>query len=169
MTTFKKGRRDNKLWLGSVPFMKAWKPCPHGSCMFTSVNHYLEWSILDWSYTDIGSDNLEMCFKIMDAYVVLCASDPEQFTQVTIETAMQIQVGTCGILDHLSLQLCGQVIVHACQAYICDVKPQGVVTIVKVMEHIAQLYPSHFPVLLQPLLPTVLRKLIHEEVRGNST
>lgn len=128
-----------------------------------------EWSILDWSHTDIGSDNLEMCFKIMDAYVVLCASDPEQFTQVTIETAMQIQVGTCGILDHLSLQLCGQVIVHACQAYICDVKPQGVVTIVKVMEHIAQLYPSHFPVLLQPLLPTVLRKLIHEEVRRNST
>ena len=37
--------------------------------------------------------------------------------------------------------------------------------IVKVMEHIAQLYPAHFPMLLQPLLPTVLRNLIEEEVR----
>lgn len=36
--------------------------------------------------------------------------------------------------------------------------------IVKVMERIAQLYPGHFPMLLQPLLPTVLRNLIEEEV-----
>lgn len=38
------------------------------------------------------------------------------------------------------------------------------VIIVKVMERIAQLYPAHFPMLLQPLLPTVLRNLIEEEV-----
>ena len=39
------------------------------------------------------------------------------------------------------------------------------VIIVKVMERITQLYPTHFPMLLQPLLPTVLRNLIEEEVR----
>lgn len=36
------------------------------------------WSVI----ADIDSDSLEMCFKIMDAYIVLCASNPEQFTQV---------------------------------------------------------------------------------------
>ena len=63
------------------------------------------------------------------------------------------------------LQLCGEVIIKGCRDYLCEVKAECVVIIVKVMEHIAQLYPAHFPMLLQPLLPTVLRNLIEEEVR----
>lgn len=89
---------------------------------------------------DIGSDSLEMCFKIMDAYVVLCTSDPTQFVQG-----------------------CGEVIVQGCQSYLCDVRPEGVVAIVKVMERVVHLYPSHFPQLIQPVLPTVLRNLLEEE------
>lgn len=33
-------------------------------------------------FPDIGSDNLETCFDIMDAYIVLCSSDPDQFIKV---------------------------------------------------------------------------------------
>ena len=55
-------------------------------------------------------------------------------------------------------------IIKACRDYLCEVKAECVLIIVKVMERIAQLYPGHFPMLLQPLLPTVLRNLIEEEV-----
>ena len=120
------------------------------------------WNVI----ADIGSDNLEMCFKIMDAYIVLCASNPEQFTQVIWTMApLRFDVLSCPDLLLFLLQLCGEVIIKGCQDYLCEVKAECVVIIVKVMEHIAQLYPAHFPMLLQPLLPTVLRNLIEEEVR----
>ena len=61
-------------------------------------------------------------------------------------------------------QGCGEVIVQGCQSYLCDVRPEGVVAIVKVMERIVHLYPGHFPQLIQPVLPTVLRNLLEEEV-----
>ena len=47
-----------------------------------------------------------------------------------------------------------------------DVKPEAVVRIVHVGERIARLYPAHFPQLLQPMLPAVLRKLMDREVGG---
>lgn len=53
---------------------------------------------------------------------------------------------------------------QGCQSYLCDVRPEGVVAIVKVMERVVHLYPSHFPQLIQPVLPTVLRNLLEEEV-----
>ena len=33
---------------------------------------------------DIGNDGLEVCFKILEAYTVLCASQPAQFMQVWV-------------------------------------------------------------------------------------
>ena len=64
-------------------------------------------------------------------------------------------------------QVCGEVIVQGCQSYLCDVRPEGVVAIVRVVERCVQLYPSHFPQLVQPLLPTILQKLLEEDVRWN--
>ena len=41
-------------------------------------------------FPDIGSDNLETCFDIMDAYVVLCLSDADQFMRVRYIANVQI-------------------------------------------------------------------------------
>lgn len=46
----------------------------------------------------------------------------------------------------------------------CDVKPQGVVTIVNVMAHLVQVYPNHFPQVIAEFLTTVIKNLLKEEV-----
>lgn len=53
---------------------------------------------------------------------------------------------------------------RACEYYLCDVKPEGVVLIVKLVSRVVQLYSSHSPAMVEPLLPTILRKLLEEEV-----
>lgn len=53
---------------------------------------------------------------------------------------------------------------RACQYYLCDVKPEGVVLIVRLVSCVVQLYSSHSPAMVEPLLPTILRKLLEEEV-----
>ncbi len=53
---------------------------------------------------------------------------------------------------------------RACRYYLCDVKPEGVVLIVRLVSRVVQLYSSHSPGMVEPLLPTILRKLLEEEV-----
>lgn len=62
------------------------------------------------------------------------------------------------------LQSCSEVVVRACQYYISDVKPEGVVVIINLISHVVELYPTHSPAIVEPLLPVVLRKLIEEQV-----
>ena len=62
------------------------------------------------------------------------------------------------------MQSCSDVVMRACQYYLCDVKSEGVVLIVKLMSRVMQLYSTNAPALIQPLLPTILRKLLEEEV-----
>lgn len=66
-----------------------------------------------------------------------------------------------------SLQSCAEIIVHGCQYYVCDVKPEGVVTIVNVMAHLVQIYPNHFPQIIPDFLTTVIKNLLKEEVNVN--
>ncbi len=51
-----------------------------------------------------------------------------------------------------------------CRYYLCDVKPEGVVSITKVISQMARVFPKHMAQLVQPLLPMVLRKLMDEDV-----
>lgn len=53
---------------------------------------------------------------------------------------------------------------RSCQSYICEVKSESAVGIIKILEHIVQFYPSHIPSLLPPILPTVLTNLLEDEV-----
>ena len=65
---------------------------------------------------------------------------------------------------YIPVQSCSEVVMRACQYYMCDVKPEGVVIIVNLIARVVELYPSHCPVFVQPLLPVVLRKLIEDPV-----
>lgn len=112
----------------------------------------------------------------MDAYIVLCSSDPDQFMKVS---GVQIILSKmlCKFLS-LSLSLsssfpscllsilqsCAEVIVQGCQYYVCDVKPEGVVTIVNVMARVVQVYPNHFPHIIRDFLATIIKNLLKEEV-----
>ena len=51
-----------------------------------------------------------------------------------------------------------------CRYYLCDVKPEGVVSITKVISQMARVFPKHLAQFVQPLLPMVLRKFLDEEV-----
>ena len=62
------------------------------------------------------------------------------------------------------VQSCSDVVIRACQYYLCDVKPEGVALIVRLVSRVVQLYSSHSPAMVEPLLPTILRKLLEEEV-----
>eukprot|EP00731_Ephydatia_muelleri_P016714 Em0009g1138a len=103
---------------------------------------------------DIGNDGLEVCFKILEAYTVLCASQPAQF-----------------------MQHCSEVVVKACVCYLCDVKPQCVMAILncvtdaigdrhgsQVVEKAVLIYPQYIQQLMTPLLSLILRCLLDDEV-----
>ena len=98
---------------------------------------------------------------------MLCAADPAPFLQVRVHTIPPFPLSTL-LSSHphtlIPSQLCGEVVVRGCCSSLGDVKPEAVVRIVHVGEHIAQLYPAHFPQLLQPLLPMVLQRMLQEEV-----
>lgn len=51
-----------------------------------------------------------------------------------------------------------------CRYYLCDVKPEGVVSIIKVITQMARVFPKHLAQLVQPLLPMVLKKFLEEDV-----
>ena len=53
-----------------------------------------------------------------------------------------------------------------CRYYVCDVKPEGVVTIVNVMAHLVQLYPNHFAQVIPDFLSIVIKNLLKEEVHN---
>ena len=53
---------------------------------------------------------------------------------------------------------------ESCRSYIREVKSEGVVIIVGILEHVVQLYPSHMPTLLLPLLPNLLSDTMEEVV-----
>ena len=55
-------------------------------------------------------------------------------------------------------------VLRTCQYYLCDVKPEGVTYLVNLLSRVVQLYPTHSPVVMEPLLPIILRKLLEEEV-----
>ena len=69
-------------------------------------------------------------------------------------------------LPSLLLQSCVQIIVGGCRYYVCDVKPEGVVTIVNVMAHLVQLYPNHFAQVIPDFLSIVIKNLLKEEVHN---
>jgi hypothetical protein len=56
--------------------------------------------------------------------------------------------------------------VGGCRYYVCDVKPEGVVTIVNVLAHLVQLYPNHFPQVIPDFLSIVVKNLLKEEVHN---
>lgn len=94
---------------------------------------------------DIGNDGLEVCFKILEAYTVLCASQPSLF-----------------------MQHCSEVVIKACRCYLCDVKPQCVMTILNVVEKAVLIYPQYLQQLMTPLLPTILKCLLDEDYQTTS-
>ena len=51
----------------------------------------------------------------------------------------------------------------ACMSYLHEVKTESLVAIVRILQHVAQLYPSHMPSLLLPVLPMILTDLFEEE------
>ena len=63
-----------------------------------------------------------------------------------------------------ALQSCSEVVVGGCQYYVCDIKPEGVVTIVNVMAHLVQVYSNHFAQVIPDFLSTVIKNLLKEEV-----
>lgn len=89
---------------------------------------------------DITSDSFKTCFRILDAYVVLCTLEPQYYAES-----------------------CNEVVLRACQYYLCDVKPDGVVLIVQLVASVVRLHPACSTTILDALLPTVLRKLLEEE------
>ena len=52
----------------------------------------------------------------------------------------------------------------SCRSYIREVKSESVVIIIAVLEHIVQIYPSHVPSLLSPILPNLLTDTLEEVV-----
>ena len=54
---------------------------------------------------------------------------------------------------------------QSCQSYLREVKSEGVIIIVRVLEHLVQLYPSHVPSLMPSILPNILTDLLDEEVK----
>ena len=54
---------------------------------------------------------------------------------------------------------------QSCRSYIREVKSESVVIIVTVLEHIVQLYPSHVPSLISPILPNLFTDTLDEVVR----
>ena len=53
---------------------------------------------------------------------------------------------------------------RSCHGYINEVKSERVTVIVRILEHVVQFFPSHFPSLILPILPNVLTNLLEEEV-----
>lgn len=49
----------------------------------------------------------------------------------------------------------------------CDVKPEGVVSIVNVLAHLVQLYPNHFAQVIPDFLSIVIKNLLKEEVHND--
>ncbi len=74
---------------------------------------------------------------------------------------------TCSLQAHTyttHIQLCAEIAVAGCRYYLCDVKPEGVVSIIKVVTQMARVFPKHLAQLVQPVLPTVLKKFLEEDV-----
>ena len=53
---------------------------------------------------------------------------------------------------------------ESCRSYIREVKSETVVIIVSILEHLVQLFPSHTPSLLLPILPNLLTDTLEEVV-----
>jgi hypothetical protein len=127
------------LWLSLIHYSPA--SSAHLLRLITNIAGLLGLTASDSnsSTTNFSSDNLNLCFDILDGYCILSGSQPDTF-----------------------IQSCAEVVMQSCRSYIHEVKSESVVFIVTVLEHVVQLYPSHVPSLFSPILPNLLTDTLEE-------
>ncbi|KAK3740103.1 hypothetical protein QZH41_012340 [Actinostola sp. cb2023] len=89
------------------------------------------------SLLDFGSENLRICFGIIDRYVLL---DGKEF-----------------------LESFGPAVVHCCENLLGSIKPEGGMIIAKVMETIVKSFPVEGVQLLQPVLVKMFQLILFQE------
>ncbi|XP_033099251.1 importin-11-like [Anneissia japonica] len=86
---------------------------------------------------ELGTENLKKCFMITTSYLLL---NPEEF-----------------------LTAFSHIIFQGCANLIHELKPEGIVIIVKLIETVFKLFPIRGPEIFRPLLPIILEEILEKE------